>query len=344
MPDTTLLAPMMFDTRELPLEHQFEAWRAYHSNVIDVSSSPKARDGFMFEQHVWDLGKLAFTSARLPGTLAPRNWRHLRKDPLDHWCIVLPESGFHIANMTDNASRNVFFRSLAGPFEGMAVDSTVSTLFIPRDLLRNTAGALDAHSGILNSDGLGGLFGDFMCSLQRRLPAITVKDLPYLVEAMRTMITACLVPSGDNIAAARETISQTVLERARLLILRDLYSPVLGPTSLCLQLGISRSKLYFLFEPLGGVGHYIRRRRLLAAHHILSDSSDMRTIGELAKLLCFSDTATFSRAFRSEFGCTPSDIRATIDRGEITPPPNPSPYPPSASSGNLASVLRHLQI
>ncbi|MBK3745009.1 helix-turn-helix domain-containing protein [Paraburkholderia aspalathi] len=344
MVDTDLIKPMIFNTSDLPREHQFEAWRAYHSSVIDGSSSRHTRHRFDFEQHIWNLGKLVFTAARMPGPLVPRTWRHLRRDPLDHWCLVLPESGFQSAHVADSLPRQVHFRSLGRPFEGAAADSSVSTIFIPRDLFRNIAGPLDGHSGTLNSDGLGGLLADFLIALGHRLPTMTANEVPNLVEAIRTMVAACLIPTADRIAEAREPIDLTILERARLIILRDIYSPALSPANLCLQLGVSRSKLYSLFEPLGGVGRYIRRHRLLAAHQMLSDPSNMRSIGDLAKSLCFSDAATFSRSFRNEIGCSPSDVRAAADRIEWMPSPNLPLYRTSVPLTDLGGVLRHLQI
>lgn len=338
-----LIVPQTFDTRHLAREHQFDAWRALQSSVIDASLTPEARTGFVFEQQVWDLGKLAFAAARMPGPLVPRSWKHLSKDPLDHWCLVLPESGLKSAQVGDGGRREVHFRSLGRPFEGAAADASVTTLFIPRDFFRPIAGILDAHPGTLSPDGLGGLLADFLISLERRLPAIATSELPNLLETMRAMIAACFAPNPDRLAEAHVAIASTVLERARQAIHRQLYSPSLSPDSLCRQLGISRSKLYLLFEPLRGVGRYIQRQRLLAAHRELSDLASTRNIAELAEQLCFSDAATFSRAFRNEFGCAPSDIRAAARMG-WSPTPNVPRIEPSAPLTNLGDILRRLQV
>lgn len=336
------IAPLRFDTRDLPAELQFEAWRAFHSSVIDVSLNQDARAGFQFEQKVWNLGKLAFTAARMPGPLVPRRWQHLRKEPIDHWCLVLPDSGSNKPQIADGVPRQVHFRSLGRPFDGAAADTSVMTLYIPRDFFRTLAGTLDAHAGSLSPGGLGALLADFLIALERRLPSIPAKDMPQLVEAMRVMITACIAPTPDRLAEAGEEIAFTVLERARRIIQRDLFLPGLGPDSLCRQLGISRSKLYRLFEPLNGVGRYIQRRRLLAAYEALSDSLSARSVGELAELLCYSDAAALSRAFRNEMGRSPSDVRAAARMGLLLSPP----APPNALRGmaDLGDILRHLQI
>lgn len=341
MPASQLITPLTFDTSRLPGEHQFEAWRAYQSSVIDVSPNLSARDGFGFRQDVWDLGPLAFTTAQMPGPLVPRTWRHLRKDPLDHWCLVLPES--HAARIAGNQPKQLYIRSLARPYEGKAADSSVSTMFIPRDLLRPISGVLDSHGGTLPSAGLGGLLYDFLIALERRLPMVEAKDLPQLIEGIRALIVACIAPTSDRLREASEQIATTVLERVRQTIHRNLRAPNLGPTMLCTQLGISRSKLYRLFEPMGGVGRYILRQRLIAAHEALSDPSEKRSVAALAEELCFSDAASFSRAFRKEMGYSPSDVR-TASRGAY---PSffrlPSMFQ-GVQLGDLGQVLCYLQV
>lgn len=343
MLSSNLIKPLKFDTGELPPEDQFEAWRAYNSSVIDVSLSPENRGGFAFSQQVWDLGKLAFTTSMMPGPLTPRSWQHLQKDPLDHWCLVLPESQAYTTRALQG-SPSIHFRSLGRPFEGAAADTSVSTIFIPRDLLRPIAGALDAHAGTFHPPGLGGIFADFLIALERRLPEITQEEVPRLIEAICAMITACIAPSRDSIAEANEPINLTILERARQKIQSDLYSPGLGPDVLCRHLGISRSRLYALFEPLQGVAHYIQRQRLLAAHQALSDPNNRVSIQHLAEMLCFADLATFSRAFRRVLGQSPRDTRAGAHRMERLPPPLPATSHSPAALNDIGDVLRRLQV
>jgi len=42
---------------------------------------------------------------------------------------------------------------------------------------------------------------------------------------------------------------------------------------------------------------------------MLCDTSRSVAIGQLAELLCFADASTFGRAFRREFGMSPSEAR-----------------------------------
>jgi AraC-like DNA-binding protein len=62
---------------------------------------------------------------------------------------------------------------------------------------------------------------------------------------------------------------------------------------------------------LGGVSNYVQEQRLGRAYAELSNPArDHRRIYEVAFDVGFSSEAHFSRAFRSMFGLSPSDVRA----------------------------------
>ena len=73
--------------------------------------------------------------------------------------------------------------------------------------------------------------------------------------------------------------------------------------------GVSRSRLYRIFKPVGGVSNYVRRKRLLKTRDALADSSDRRTISGIAEEWGFTDPSTYSRMFKSEFGMSPKEAR-----------------------------------
>ena len=113
------------------------------------------------------------------------------------------------------------------------------------------------------------------------------------------------------------------MEQVRRAVRKHLRSPTLGPVKLCRLVGMSRSNLYRIFKDFGGVAKYIQRQRLLEADANLCDIASMTSISSIAHELCFADASTFSRAFRREFGYTPSDARAAALAGlPLTPRPD----------------------
>jgi AraC-like DNA-binding protein len=99
------------------------------------------------------------------------------------------------------------------------------------------------------------------------------------------------------------------MTRARRFIISNILSPDLTVDALCRELGTSRTRLYELFEAHGGVATYIRRRRLLAAHAMLTDPSETRKIGAIGMAIGFDSAANFSRAFTQHFGYSPSTVQ-----------------------------------
>lgn len=75
------------------------------------------------------------------------------------------------------------------------------------------------------------------------------------------------------------------------------------------MLGISRSALYRLFEPHGGVSAFIQGRRLDRIHALLAAPKEHRKLSEIAYQHGFASDAHFSTAFRQRFGYSPREAR-----------------------------------
>jgi AraC-like DNA-binding protein len=130
------------------------------------------------------------------------------------------------------------------------------------------------------------------------------------------------------------------MERIRRIVQANLHLPTFGPKRLCRLAGMSRSHLYRLFEPSGGVARYIQGQRLMAAHAVLADLEQRAPIAAIAETFGFCDASTFSRAFRAEFGYRPSDVRMAGLGGTAAPA---RPRAAAPDPNDLSSLLRHLQ-
>lgn len=83
---------------------------------------------------------------------------------------------------------------------------------------------------------------------------------------------------------------------------------------------MSRSRLYRLFEPKGGVARYLAQQRLLAVRLALDNSRDGRTISAIGEACGFANPTHLSRAFRQTYGQSLRDYRAA--RRAISEPAN----------------------
>lgn len=198
--------------------------------------------------------------------------------------------------------------SLGRPFHGTLSDSEMLMLWVPRDFCRDMARTLDAAEFTTLDSAMGRMFTSFMIGLAHQLACMRVDELPRLMSATRDMILACVPPPRDRGEDDDDAISGGLQERARQFVQINLFNPRLSAKLLMREPAVSRTRLYRLFEAAGGVNRYIQHRRLLDAHSALANPNEHRRILEIAEQRCF-DSADFSRAFKREFGYSPSEVR-----------------------------------
>lgn len=311
------MAPLVptyaFSTDALPLADRFDAWRRSFAPMVDLSR--ETRGNFSGSQDLWDLGGLAFSRIKTGALRYSCRPAQAQSHPLDHWVMTLLLSG-HSSTTTSNTNfvgrpGVVQIHTLGRKFQGTMSDSEMLMLWVPRDFCRDMAGVLDAAEFTTLDTAMGRMFTTFMIGLSHQVTCMRVDELPRLMSAAREMIVACVAPNADRLDEVQGTLVTLRLEKARQFIQKNLYNPKLGPEMLMRELAISRTRLYRLFEPAGGVNRYIQHRRLLDAHSALADPNEQRRILEIAEQRGF-DGAEFSRAFKREFGYSPSDVR----RGE----------------------------
>ncbi|WP_245306772.1 MULTISPECIES: helix-turn-helix domain-containing protein [unclassified Rhizobium] len=332
-----------FSTVGLPRADQFAMWRDSFAPMLELSDIDPMTANFKGRQKLWDLGSLVFaeiSTDRLAFSSLPG---HVRRDPVDHFTMTVLLAGQTRTDALKTAFTagpgEVQVHSLGRSFNGVVDNSEMLMLFVPRDLSLETSATLGSAEFSTLGTGMGRLFSDYLADVANRLPMLTRADLPGLAAATRAMILACVQPSADHIEAAEAPIANVLLEKARQLVHTRLLDPKLGSELVRKELGISRTRLYNLFEPFGGVMHYIQHRRLLSAYAALTDPNDRRLIFQIAEERGFSDGAEFGRAFKRAFGYSPSEVR---NRGGGGIPVRPE-LDDCPSQQRLGVLLRRLQ-
>jgi len=321
MSETSPVSTIAFTTRDLPVRQQYEAWRSWHGFTFDGSPARPPDQGFVAETKTLMMEGFALTRVFTPATKVMRTKALIRRNPVDHFVITLGRSGKTRLNVEDTV-RDVpaglpFVLSLGHEMISERGPGDRIQLYLPRDGFREIAPALDAARGMVVTGPLGTLLAEFLELLERNLQQIDLANAASLKDAVGSMIAACIAPSPDRIAAAKGQLDVGRLEKVRRVVRRELCSPSLGPDLLCRLVGMSRATLYRLMENQGGVARYIRRERLLESRAALCDPVGDKSIAAIADELCFSDASEFSRAFRREFGTSPSDVRAAARVGLI---------------------------
>jgi signal transduction histidine kinase/DNA-binding response OmpR family regulator len=118
-----------------------------------------------------------------------------------------------------------------------------------------------------------------------------------------------LTRPGDQKATSREEV---FLQKVTGLIAENLGNEAFTVEALGQALFIDRTQLYRKLHALTGKSpsRFIRSYRLLRAREFLH--ADSGTVAEIAFEVGFSSTSYFNRAFKEEFGMTPSQFRASL--------------------------------
>jgi len=338
------IVPTGFSTLDLPEDQQFDAWRDYCRPVTEITEARGPGPGYAARLRLWSFGHFALSAIEAPATGLRRTRTQIRRDSLDLWQIHVTRRGL-LRLRTDSTDVTVSagvpqIHSLDRPFEGGHTQVDWLCLFVSRDVFPGLGPTIDACRDKPLDNAMGSLLGHYVQSLAAGLETMTEAEMPRAAEATRALIAATVAPSSPLAVDSEAHVERARLGRIRQIIRQNLRSTRLGPERLCKLAGVSRSQLYRLFEPFGGVARYIQSERLRQAHQALSDPTNTRDIVKVAEDFGFFDPSAFSRAFRREFDYSPTQLRMTAQSGWVVAPVRKVGLP--ASERDLASVLRQI--
>ena len=294
----------------------FETWAEMLAPVFDVDADRDVVSSFAFGFESWTLGSAVIGRCRARGHTFERSRRTVARSGIDHVMIQLQGEGGLDGDAEGRPIRgrpgDICVFDLARPARTVSPDFGNTTLVVPRTVLEPLVADYDAlHGLVLSADNpRTRLLARHVEDLTGHLAGPGGDDLIGLVEPTIHFAAACLGTSADGRAVTAPAVNRAKLAAVRAFIEHQLADPALDAETICRRMGLSRSTLYRLFEPLGGVAAHIRRRRLnQCLRDLVSPRHRARRISEIAFAWGFTNEASFSRAFRDAFGLTPSDAR-----------------------------------
>jgi AraC-like DNA-binding protein len=327
----------VFATDGLPLSKQFDAYQEFCAPVIDVWPSEGSRSGFDASCEMWKFGRLALRRIHTPAGQFARSATQVQRDGLDHWVFNVIQDGTQEVRATSGSLKtgagvlSVF--SLAGPYHARRTNVDWLGLFVPRGFFPTIDASFNHNRHLALDHPLGRVLAAYLVSLADELPYMTEDDLPHALQATQAIVANCAT-SAPGVLDSEDTC----FDLPRMRHIRDIIDKNLGSWNLhtgriCKLAGVSRSSLYRMFEPYGGVVRYVQRQRLRRAHDLLADPTCIRKISLIANDYCFSDSSTFSRAFRQEFGYSPRDLKRRSEGRNTSLCPSQSPQQTKAGGG-----------
>ncbi|WP_300008148.1 helix-turn-helix domain-containing protein [Pseudonocardia sp.] len=186
---------------------------------------------------------------------------------------------------------------------------------LPHDVLDGRPSALGRRlGGCFDAAGPGRVVASILTSLWD--VDTTAGPAADLEHALASAVTAT-VAGGPVPDRPRDLLRAAVLRHVR----GRLGDRTLSVRSVCRRFGIAPRTLHAAFaDGNGSFAATVRRLRLERSAALLADPDTTATVTAVALACGFDDPASFSRAFRREFGCTPTEVRRSGGARTAQPP------------------------
>jgi AraC-like DNA-binding protein len=304
----------VWNIAEQPIQDQFAYW---HDVICDVFIPMTPRRsipsvGFAGSVEARALGEVNRTDVWSQAQQTLHGPREVELSGGEFYFVNLMVAGHCRVQQGDRTS-------VVSPGQLWVVDTTVPyfldfdsqwrmfTFRVPHKLLssrlsnpgQGTAMPIDGGSGI------GGLAAAMMRSMWKLEEPDSAQVRVELEQSFAAVVSAAL-GAGDRGEPARHALRADVLR----FVTANLGDPGLSVVGVCRRFAISPRLLHRLFE---GQEHTfaetVRTMRLEQCARLLADPLNRSTVTDIAVRYGFTDSASFSRAFRRSFGIAPREMR-----------------------------------
>ena len=329
MSPSTKLPRLTFAAPQETGASQFERWIERVSPLWSVSSSPETVQRFSWSGTTQHLGQAILSEVRCDAHSMRRDPALIARLGIDHIIVLVRrfrqcslQPGREVLTIEPG---DICFLDLSRGMWADVPDLDCITITMPRALLAPMVRDLDALHGMVvpAATPMGQLVLAHLEVLVRQAPDLNATEALMVMQATAALLAACtgraLLTPEHTRAKARPAVLLTV----RRYVEQNLNDSALDAASLAKRFHLSRSTIYRLFQPLGGVEAFIRRSRLKASHAMLADPGNTKRIYEIAHLFHLGSDSSFSHAFKREFGLSPRDLQVLAAQGSIPSRPLP---------------------
>ncbi|TPM45528.1 helix-turn-helix domain-containing protein [Mesorhizobium sp. B2-2-3] len=310
----------VLDTAGLAPRQALALWQENIGLLYDVRLRNAGDDRFHFHADAFHFGEIVLTSYGCIAQSFDRSRARISRDGLDHITVQVCLRGSHGrrdgASDEKASSGDLIVADLAQAQSTGTSDFDSLNLTMPRRLLAPFLKAPDEHNMrvISGNAPLAALLRGHLVGLYGAAPAMSRQDAEAVIGP-----TLELAAAAVNSAVAEENAASVHLaltSEIRRHIDAHIRSRHLTAEAIAAMFGISMRKLYYLFEPHGGLSRYIQEERLRRCRAELADPGRRHeSIAEIADRYGFGHRKSFVRAFRRSFDMTPREMRAHAAHG-----------------------------
>ncbi|MDF1731471.1 MAG: helix-turn-helix domain-containing protein [Minwuia sp.] len=307
----------LFDVGDIETRDQFGIWKESIAVIFDVDAPRSAlQDGFEARIHATMLGPMMLARCQTRAQMFTRGAGRISQDGLDHYMIQFFETGAQriVAGSLeiDHPAATMLVYDLAREMHATTDTFSNLSLIIPRELLSERLIAPDDQHmrHFTRQQPTVAILWDFLRGAMSHAGKMSLSEAENLGAAALTLVAACLNAEHDENLPQEQLRNLGRMTAVRRLIQTHLAEPDLTPEWLAAEAGMSRTVLYRMFEPMGGITGYIREARMRRAlQQLLSPQHQHRSLLEIALMHGYGSDTAFGRAFKKRFGITPSEVR-----------------------------------
>ena len=300
-----------FTSEGLAPDAAFEAYKRLYARGSDVLPGPGL---FHARLRAVRLGSLILYDRELNGVSHARSER-VAADGFNHFAVHLVlagrlegslESGFEEARSGD-----LVLVDTQKPSHTTAHNLHVLTASVSRAVVSAAAGVAGRLHGHIVAAPNTLVLGDVMQSLVRHGGRAAADVVPGLRRAFGEALSAALSTASQGAGNEARRLALAQRDAAIRFIEAHLNDRDLDASVIAQGLGLSRSALYRLFQPYGGVAGYIMTRRVAAVRDALETGSVLR-LSELASAFGFTDESHLNRRFNRVYGQPVGSYRRAV--------------------------------
>lgn len=304
-------------------------WQDVVSNTFFPLETTMVEDqSFTGALNTWNLGIVGLSHMRCDGILYKRHKRHFLDEVESSLLITIPKLGnvgFNQNARTATCSPGEFLVERGDlPYEFWHEQTNeLLVLKVSSESVRARIGPTD-RLGALSFDGTEGVANYFLDMVKTTARHVDVLDEAARAAAGKHILDLlCLAIRNDDrvLDSNTSSIRAAHLHRAEQFIRNNLSNEDLSSSLVAEACNVSLRYLQQLF--LGedrSISGFIREKRLIRAREDLSVET-ATTIAEIAHRWGFSDQSQFNKAYRAQFGCTPTATRKSAQQNQGAAPP-----------------------
>lgn len=300
-------------------DEKLQAFRDNLSAVCHISPEKAFLPSFQAQLSSTMLGGVLMTEMCTTRQSYDRNHLEIGRSGIDHLQLVMIKQGNKFSVVGDESTvvrvgDMVLFdlgqpsKSTTNIQEQELGNFETLNFIIARDYLEEFLPYPHLYHGVVlrQEEPMVMILKELLLSVAQQVKQLDQAQADKLAKPVIELLAATLAQNPDVAEQTKETLTTAMSIRIRRIIDTNMLNTELNPDTIAAEAGLSRSTLFELCQPYGGVMTMVRKRRLNKAYRLLLQTRS-NNIALTAYQTGFKSIDTFTRAFKKEFGMTPKE-------------------------------------